>query len=140
MTYAAAGLALALAAAATPSLAQTQPPASPASPAASAPAASPAAPASARYSIDTKFSVLFADPNAGPLVLDFFRKRRLAAGEAAQSPQDEQQNMDLIHDMTPREVAQYPEAHLDDAALAELDALLAKVPFPSSGPAAAPKA
>jgi hypothetical protein len=135
MKYAAAALVLALAAAAGPGLAQTPPAASPP---ASDSSASPAA--SARYSIDTKFSVLFADPNAGPLVREFFRKRRLAAGEAAQTPDEEAQSAQLIADMTPREVSQYPQAHLDDAALAELDAELAKVPFPASGPAAAPKA
>jgi hypothetical protein len=131
-----AGLALALASAA-PTHAQTQPPASaPATPPASG---TPAAPAPAtRYSIDSKFSELFADPNAAQVVRDFFHKRRLAAGKPEQTPEELAQTMELVHDMTPREVAQYPQAGLDDAGLAELDAALAKVPYPAPATTAAP--
>jgi hypothetical protein len=63
----------------------------------------------------------------------------VAAGKPEQTEEERAQTMELIRDMTPREVAQYPQADLDDAALAELDALLAKVPYPPK-PAATPAA
>jgi hypothetical protein len=125
-------LALALGTAAAPSSAQI-PPVAPAP--AQSPAASPAsaAPAAAqRYSIDTKFSVLFADPRAAEVVHAFFHKRRVAAGKPEYSPEERARMAETIADMTPREIAQYPDADLDDAALAELDALLAQVPYPAA--------
>jgi hypothetical protein len=130
-------LALALGAAAASSSAQA-PPAAPTP--VQSPAASPASAAAAaaqRYSIDTKFSVLFADPKAAEVVHAFFHKRRVAAGKPEYSPEERAHMAEMIADMTPREIAQYPDADLDDAALAELDALLAQVPYPPA-PAATP--
>jgi hypothetical protein len=133
-----AAAALAFVSAAAPGLARNPPPPSaPPAGSAQAPAATPAVPAApTRYSIDTRFGDLFADPNAAKVVREFFRKRRIAAGKPEQTPEDQASTMEMVKDMTPREVAQYPQADLDDAALEELDAALAKVPYPTQQAAA----
>lgn len=123
-----ASLALALAAGA-PSLAQTQP----AQPPAPSPSATPIASAAAqRYSIDTKFSVLYADPRAAEVVHAFFRKRREAAGKPELTPEQSARMRAMVADMTPREIARYPDAGLDEVGLAELDGQLAQVPYPAA--------
>ena len=120
------GLALALAAAGAPGLAQNQPAAqapapqtlapqtlAPQAPTAAPPEATKSAPASApastqRYSVDSKFSDLLADPKAADVVRAFFRKRRAAAGKPDPSPDEEAHTIELIRDMTPREVSRIP--------------------------------
>lgn len=116
-------LAAAILAIAVPACAQTAsaPPAvSP--PAAASPAAAP------RWSVDTKMSALVADPQAAAVVAAFFEKRRIAAGQPKMSDEESAGLMQMIGDLTPRELSNFPQANLDEEALEELNQALAAVP------------
>lgn len=105
--------ALTLTAAAAPALAQTP-----------APAAQPAA----KFTVDTPMAEISADPQAKVVLGDFFEKRRIAAGAPAMTPEESAGLAEMIGGLSPRQLAEFPQANLDDAALAELDALLRAVP------------
>jgi len=100
-------------AAAAPALAQT--PASPAT-------------AAAKFSVDTPMGVLTTDPQAKVVVGQFFEKRRIAAGAPPMTPEESAGLAEMIAGLTPRQLAEFPQANLDDAALTELNALLAAIP------------
>lgn len=108
--------AFALTAAAAPVLAQT--PVAP--PAATTPAA--------KFSIDTPMGELTSDPQAKVVVGQFFEKRRIAAGAPPMTPEETAGLAEMIAGLSPRQLAEFPQANLDDAALAELNALLAAIP------------
>ena len=112
--------AFALTAAAAPALAQT-----PAAPPAAPPAATTPA---AKFSIDTPMGELTSDPQAKVVVGQFFEKRRIAAGAPPMTPEETAGLAEMIAGLSPRQLAEFPQANLDDAALAELNALLAAIP------------
>lgn len=116
--------ALALTAVAAPALAQT------------APAAPAAAAAKPKFSIDMTMADLTADPQARVVVGAFFERRRIAAGAPPMTPEETASISEMIAGLTPRQLAEFPQANLDDAALAELDAELAAIPADGSAPAA----
>jgi len=108
--------ALSLAGIAAPALAQTAPP----------PAAE--APAKPKFTIDMTMAELTADPQARVVVGAFFERRRIAAGQPPMTPEETASISEMIAGLTPRQLAEFPQANLDDAALAELDAALAAIP------------
>jgi hypothetical protein len=108
--------ALSLAGLAAPALAQTAP----------APAA--ATPAKPKFSVDMTMAELTADPQARVVVGAFFERRRIAAGAPPMTPEETASISEMIAGLTPRQLAEFPQANLDDAALAELDAALAAIP------------
>lgn len=108
--------AFALTASAAPALAQT--------PAAPTAATTPAA----KFSIDTPMGELTSDPQAKVVVGQFFEKRRIAAGAPPMTPEESAGLAEMIAGLSPRQLAEFPQANLDDAALAELNALLAAIP------------
>lgn len=114
-------LAATLSLAAAPALAQNPAPAAP-----PAPAAAPAAPA--KYSVDNTMAELTADPQARVVVGAFFERRRIAAGAPPMTPEETASISEMIAGLTPRQLAEFPQANLDDAALEELNALLAAIP------------
>lgn len=116
--------ALALTAVAAPALAQT------------APAAPAAAAAKPKFSIDMTMADLTADPQARVVVGAFFERRRIAAGAPPMTPEETASISEMIAGLTPRQLAEFPQANLDDAALAELDAELAAIPADGAAPAA----
>ena len=81
-----------------------------------------------RFSIDTKFSVLIADAQAREVVGAFFERRRIAANQPAMSEEESAGLMQMIGDLTPRELAHFPQANLDDEGLEELNQALAAIP------------
>lgn len=103
------------AAAAAPALAQTPAPAAAATPA-------------AKFSVDTPMGVLTADAQAKVVVGEFFEKRRIAAGAPPMTPEESAGLAQMIAGLSPRQLAEFPQANLDDAALTELNALLAAIP------------
>lgn len=107
--------ALTFTAAAAPALAQTPAPAAAATPA-------------AKFSVDTPMGVLTADAQAKVVVGDFFEKRRIAAGAPPMTPEESAGLAQMIAGLSPRQLAEFPQANLDDAALTELNALLAAIP------------
>lgn len=108
--------ALVLTAAAAPALAQTS--------AAPTPAAAPAP----KFTVDTTMAELIADPQAKIVVGAFFEKRRIAAGAPPMTPEESAGLAEMIGGLSPRQLAEFPQANLDDAAVAELDALLRAIP------------
>lgn len=110
--------ALSLAGVAAPALAQTAPPPAPAA----------EAPAKPKFSIDMTMADLTADPQARVVVGAFFERRRIAAGQPPMTPEETASISEMIAGLTPRQLAEFPQANLDDAALAELDAALAAIP------------
>ena len=119
-------LALAFAACSAPSLAQAQPPAATTAPASGRP-----------YSIDTKLSDLLADPRAAEVVKTFVRERRAASGKPDLTAEQQARLIARVRFLTPREVSQFPQANMDDAALAVLAARLAQIPASASASARA---
>ena len=103
------------AAAAAPALAQTPAPATAATPA-------------SKFSVDTPMGVLTADAQAKVVVGEFFEKRRIAAGAPPMTPEESAGLAQMIAGLSPRQLAEFPQANLDDAALTELNALLAAIP------------
>ncbi|MET4685239.1 hypothetical protein [Brevundimonas faecalis] len=112
--------ALVLTAGAAPALAQTPAQA----PAKSAAEAAPAP----RFTVDTTMAELIADPQAKVVVGAFFEKRRIAAGAPPMTPEESAGLAEMIGGLSPRQLAEFPQANLDDAAVAELDALLRAIP------------
>jgi hypothetical protein len=110
--------ALSFAGAAAPALAQTAP----------APAPTAEAQAKPKFSIDMTMAELTADPQARVVVGAFFERRRIAAGAPPMTPEETASIGEMIAGLTPRQLAEFPQANLDDAALAELDAALAAIP------------
>lgn len=96
-------------------------------------AAAPAAATAAKpyYSVDTTFGDLMADPKAKAVVDAFFTKRDADAGKPPTSPEEKAKVFEMIKGASPRQIALYPQANLDETALATLDAQLAKVPAPA---------
>lgn len=84
--------------------------------------------ATQRFSVDTKMSALIADPKARVVVGQFFDSRRVAAGQPEMSPEESAGLMDMIGDLSPRELSNFPQANLDEEALEQLNALLAAIP------------
>lgn len=107
--------------AAAPALAQNPAPTAP-----PAPAAAPAAPA--KFSVDNTMAELTADPQARVVVGAFFERRRIAAGAPPMTPEETASISEMIAGLTPRQLAEFPQANLDDAALEELNTLLAAIP------------
>ncbi len=103
---------------AAPALAQTAP----------APAPAAEAQAKPKFSIDMTMADLTADPQARVVVGAFFERRRIAAGAPPMTPEETASISEMIAGLTPRQLAEFPQANLDDAALAELDAALAAIP------------
>jgi hypothetical protein len=95
-----------------------------------------AAPATPYYSVDTKMADIFADPNARAVLSEFFRKRGEAAGQPEASPEEQATTAELIKGLTPRELAGFPQANLDEDGLKALGEALAKVPAPTAAAAA----
>ncbi|WP_156400413.1 hypothetical protein [Caulobacter sp. Root655] len=94
-----------------------------------------AAPATPHYSVDTKMADIFADPAARAVLSEFFRKRGEAAGQPEAPPEEQAATAELIKGLSPRELAGFPQANLDEEALKALGEALAKVPAPAAGPA-----
>lgn len=103
-----------------------------------APAPAPAAEAQAKpkFSIDMTMAELTADPQARVVVGAFFERRRIAAGAPPMTPEETASISEMIAGLTPRQLAEFPQANLDDAALAELDAALAAIPDQPATPPA----
>lgn len=120
--------ALSLVGAAAPALAQT-------APSTAAPAEASAKP---KFSVDMTMAELTADPQARVVVGAFFERRRIAAGAPPMTPEETASISEMIAGLTPRQLAEFPQANLDDAALAELDAALAAIPADGVAPAPAP--
>jgi hypothetical protein len=122
---AALSLAGALAGAAAPALAQT-----------AAPAPAAETPNKPKFSVDMTMAELTADPQARVVVGAFFERRRIAAGAPPMTPEETASISEMIAGLTPRQLAEFPQANLDDAALAELDAALAAIPAQPATPPA----
>ena len=88
------------------------------------------------YTLDTKIADIFADPKARDVFGEFFRKRGEAAGQPEASPEDQANIAQVIKNFTPRQLATFPQANLDEDALNALGEALAKVPAPSPASAA----
>ena len=114
------GLAVVLAAASAPAFAMN----------ASSPAAT--APSGSRYSIDTKISELLANPAVADVLRSFVQQQIVAAGKPAPSAEEEAHLIKMVHNMTPRQVARFPQAHMNAEALNRLNTLLAQVDGPAS--------
>lgn len=88
-------------------------------------------PAQPYYTLDTKIADIFADPKARDVFGEFFRKRGEAAGQPEASPEDQANTAQIIKNFTPRQLATFPQANLDEDALKTLGEALAKVPAPA---------
>jgi len=93
-----------------------------------------ATPAQPYYTLDTKIADIFADPNARTVFGEFFRKRGEAAGQPEASPEDQANIAQVIKNFTPRQLATFPQANLDEEGLKALGEALAKVPAPTAPP------
>lgn len=89
------------------------------------------APAQPHFTLDTKIAVIFADPNARTVFGEFFRKRGEDAGQPEASPEDQANTAQIIKNFTPRQLAAFPQANLDEDGLKALGEALAKVPAPT---------
>jgi hypothetical protein len=90
------------------------------------------------FTLDTKIADIFADPNARTVFGEFFRKRGEAAGQPEATPEEQANTAQVIKNFTPRQLAAFPQANLDEEALKALGEALAKVPPPAnSAPLAA---
>ena len=87
----------------------------------------------ARFTVDTTMAELIADPQAKVVVGAFFEKRRIAAGAPPMTPEESAGLAEMIGGLSPRQLAEFPQANLDDAAVAELDALLRAIPAQPAG-------
>lgn len=96
-----------------------------------------AAPAQPYYTLDTKIADIFADPNARTVFGEFFRKRGEAAGQPEASAEEQANVAQVIKNFTPRQLATFPQANLDEDGLKALGEALAKVPAPANPPAPA---
>lgn len=112
-------IAAAILSVAAPACAQT---AAPVAPAAGSSVATP------RWSVDSKMSDLIADPQASVVVGAFFERRRVAAGQPKMTDEEGAGLMQMIGDLTPRELSNFPQANMDEEALEELNAALAAIP------------
>ena len=86
------------------------------------------------YTLDTKIADIFADPKARDVFGAFFRKRGEAAGQPEASAEEQANIAQVIKDFTPRQLATFPQANLDEEGLKTLAAALAKVPAPAASP------
>lgn len=109
-------------------------------PLATAQARQAAAPAQPYYTLDTKIADIFADPKARDVFGEFFRKRGEAAGQPEASAEEQANIAQVIKNFTPRQLATFPQANLDEDGLKTLSEALAKVPAPATPPAPAPAA
>lgn len=94
-----------------------------------------AAAAAPYFTLDTKIADIFADPNAREAFGAFFRKRGEAAGQPEASPEEQANTAQVIKNFTPRQLATFPQANLDEEGLKALAEALAKVPPPAAAPA-----
>jgi hypothetical protein len=94
-----------------------------------------AAPAQPYFTLDTKIADIFADPNARAAFSEFFRKRGEAAGQPEASPEEQANTAQVIKNFTPRQLASFPQANLDEEGLKALAEALAKAPPPATPPA-----
>lgn len=90
------------------------------------------------YTLDTKIADIFADPNARTVFGEFFRKRGEAAGQPEASAEEQANIAQVIKNFTPRQLAAFPQANLDEEGLKTLGDALAKVPAPAATTAPAP--
>jgi hypothetical protein len=84
----------------------------------------------ASYSVDSRISDLIANPTAAGVLRSFVQQQRVAAGKPELTAEQQTHMVQMIQNMTPREVARFPQVHLDDAGLSKLNALLAQIPAP----------
>jgi hypothetical protein len=99
-----------------------------------------AAPAQPYYTLDTKIADIFADPKARDVFGEFFRKRGEAAGQPEASAEEQANIAQIIKNFTPRQLATFPQANLDEEGLKTLGEALAKVPAPAATATPAPAA
>nr|WP_295107581.1 hypothetical protein [uncultured Caulobacter sp.] len=99
-----------------------------------------AAPAQPYYTLDTKIADIFADPKARDVFGAFFRKRGESAGQPEASAEEQANIAQVIKNFTPRQLATFPQANLDEEGLKTLAEALAKVPAPASAGSTAPAA
>lgn len=92
------------------------------------------------YTLDTKIADIFADPKARDVFGEFFRKRGEAAGQPEASAEEQANIAQVIKNFTPRQLATFPQANLDEEGLKTLGDALAKVPAPATPPTPAPAA
>lgn len=84
------------------------------------------------FTLDTKIADIFADPNARTVFGEFFRKRGEAAGQPEASAEEQANTAQIIKNFTPRQLAAFPQANLDEDGLKALGEALAKVPAPAA--------
>lgn len=99
-----------------------------------------AAPAQPYFTLDTKIADIFADPKARDVFGEFFRKRGEAAGQPEASAEEQANIAQIIKNFTPRQLATFPQANLDEDGLKVLAEALAKVPTPAASTSPAPAA
>lgn len=92
------------------------------------------------YTLDTKIADIFADPKARDVFGEFFRKRGEAAGQPEASAEEQANIAQVIKNFTPRQLATFPQANLDEEGLKVLAEALAKVPAPAAPSSPAPAA
>jgi hypothetical protein len=63
---------------------------------------------------------------------EFFRKRGEAAGQPEATPEEQANTAQIIKNFTPRQLAAFPQANLDEEGLKALGDALAKVPPPAT--------
>ncbi|MFT4252030.1 MAG: hypothetical protein QM608_06070 [Caulobacter sp.] len=97
-----------------------------------------AAPAQPYYTLDTKIADIFADPKAREVFGAFFRKRGEAAGQPEATAEEQANIAQVIKNFTPRQLATFPQANLDEEALKTLGEALAKVPAPATATTPSP--
>jgi hypothetical protein len=95
-----------------------------------------AASAQSYFTLDTKIADIFADPKARDVFGEFFRKRGEAAGQPEASAEEQANIAQIIKNFTPRQLATFPQANLDEEGLKVLAEALAKVPAPAATPPA----
>jgi hypothetical protein len=84
------------------------------------------------FTLDTKIADIFADPNARTVFGEFFRKRGEAAGQPEATADEQASTAQIIKHFTPRQLAAFPQANLDEEGLKALGDALAKVPAPAT--------
>jgi hypothetical protein len=90
-------------------------------------AAATASGAKSLYSVDSRIADLLRNPQAAQVLQAFVQKKRVEAGKPELTPEQESHMIQMVQEMSPRQVAKFPQVHLDDAALDQLNAQLAEV-------------
>lgn len=85
------------------------------------------------FSVDSRIADLLRNPKAAQVLQAFVQKKRVEAGKPELTRDEEVRMIQMIQEMSPRQVAKFPQVHLDDAALDQLNTQLAQISSPAAG-------